>query len=77
MRFASLTSVILAALAAGACNRATPPTAPNATPAEIGAAPPASSTVLGRFAGVGGHSGQGSVTFSGQNGIGRLDFSAE
>lgn len=77
MRTASLTSFILAALALGACSGATPPTAPNATPADIGAAPPASSTVLGRFAGVGGHSAQGSVTFSGQNGVGRLDFSAD
>lgn len=77
MRFASLPSVMLAALAVGACNRATPPTAPNAQPADIGAPPPTSSTVLGRFAGAGGHSGQGSVTFSGQNGIGRLDFSAD
>lgn len=77
MRFASLASVILTALALASCNRATPPTAPNATPAEIGAAPPASSTVLGRFSGAGGHSGQGSVTFSAQNEIGRLDFSAD
>ena len=77
MRFASHAPLLLAALIVGACNRATPPTAPNATPADIGAPPPPSSTVLGKFAGVGGHSGQGSVTFSGQNGVGRLDFSAD
>ena len=56
MRFTSLTSVI-AAVAVVACSGATPPTAPNATPADMGAAPPPSSTVLGRFVGAGGHSG--------------------
>ncbi len=77
MRFSPHATLLLTALAVGACNRATPPTAPNATPAEVGNVPAPGSAVLGRVVGTGGHSGQGGVTFSAQNGIGRLDFSAD
>ena len=57
----------------GACNGATPPTAPNAVPVDAGPAPMGMS-VSGRFVGVG-HHGSGSVKFTVQDGVGSLEFS--
>ena len=59
--------LLAAGLVIGACSSATPPTAPTATPVAVGASPPAGSGALGKFIGVG-HTGQGSVTFTAQNG---------
>ena len=75
MRQIGRTSLLLAALAVAGCNSAVPPTAPDAMLVQPGAAqPPAGSGVAGRWVGVG-HSAQGSVRFSAQNGVARLDFS--
>ncbi len=63
------------ALAVAACSSATAPSAPDATPVPPGPPPPPGSGVTGNFVGVG-HTGQGSVQFTVQNGVGRLDFSA-
>ena len=68
--------LLAAGLVIGACSSATPPTAPTATPVAEGAVPPAGTGALGKFSGVG-HTGQGSVNFTAQNGVGRLDFSAD
>ncbi len=68
--------LIVLSLVLGACKGATAPTAPNATLVDSGSPPPAGSGVLGNFVGVG-HLGRGSVRFIVQNGVGRLDLSAD
>ena len=70
------TGVLALSLVIGACQHASPPTAPNATPVEAGAAPAEGSGVLGTFIGVG-HQARGSVRFTVQNGVGRLDLSSD
>ncbi len=76
MRFMRRSTLLMLALAVGACGSATPPTAPDATPVAPGPQPLAGSGVLGNFVGVG-HVGRGSVRFTVQSGVGRLDFSAD
>ncbi len=73
MRTLPLTSLLVAALL-GACTSAVPPTAPTAMLVEGGATPPVGSGVTGRWVGVG-HGVSGSVRFTVQGGVGRLDFS--
>ena len=75
MRPNNLTSLIAVLLAVAGCNSAVPPTAPNAMVVEPGAPqPPAGAGITGRWVGVG-HNVLGSVRFSVQNGVARLDFS--
>ena len=75
MRHLGLTGLLSAAIAAGGCSSATPPTAPNAMLVEQGTSqPPAGAGVTGRWVGVG-HAVTGSVRISAQNGVARLDFS--
>lgn len=69
------TTCVVLALAIGACTSATAPSAPDAPPAVPGPPPPPGTGVTGNFVGVG-HTGQGTVQFTVQNGVGRLDFSA-
>lgn len=76
MRLIHRSRRLVLALAIGACSKATPPTAPDATPVNPGPPPVAGSGVLGTFVGVG-HVGRGSVRFTVQNGVGQLDFSAD
>lgn len=72
--FALIASFFAAGILAG-CTSATPPTAPDAAPADGAAGmPPMGSGVPGRFVGAGGHLGTGSVRFAVSNGVGRIDF---
>lgn len=73
MRPIALTTLLIVAAFSG-CKSAVPPTAPTAMLVEGGALPPAGSGVMGRWVGVG-HSVSGSVRFTAQAGVGRLDFS--
>lgn len=75
MRYSGLIVSCVAAGIFAACNSATPPTAPDATPADPGVVmqPAVGSGVTGQFVGVG-HKGSGSVRFAVANGVGRLDF---
>jgi len=61
-------------LLTAACNNATPPTAPNAVPVDPSVPRPVGMGVSGRFVGVG-HQGSGTVRFTAENGVGKLDFS--
>lgn len=70
------TFALVAALTVPGCSTAVPPTAPDAVTVADGGAPPAAATTSVRWTGVG-HRVAGSVTFSAQNGVGRLDFSAD
>ena len=75
MRQLGLTGFVAVLLALGACKSAVPPTAPDAMLVEPGMAPPPVTTIVpGRWVGVG-HSARGSVRYSVQNGVARLDFS--
>ena len=75
MRQPFLNSVVATFVVLAGCNSAVPPTAPDAKMVESGAPqPPANSGVVGRWVGVG-HKAQGSVRFSVQNGVARIDFS--
>ena len=76
MRASGRTTLALLALTLGGCSNATPPTAPNAMLVDGGSPPAPGSGVLGAFVGVG-HQGRGSVRFTAQNGVGRLDFSSD
>ena len=76
MRASGRMTLVLLALTLGACSSATPPTAPNAMLVDGGSPPAPGSGVLGAFVGVG-HQGRGSVRFTAQNGVGRLDFSSD
>ena len=76
MRASRRMTLLVLALAMGACSSATPPTAPNAMIVEGGTPPTPGSGVLGAFVGVG-HQGRGSVRFTTENGVGRLDFSSD
>ena len=76
MRLMHRSKLLILALWIGACSSATAPTAPDATPVAPGPLPLAGSGVAGNFVGVG-HVGRGSVRFTVQNGVGRLDFSAD
>ncbi len=73
--FALVASCIAAGILNG-CNSATPPTAPDASPADPGVVtqPLPASVAAVPFAGVG-HRAGGSVRFSVANGVGRLEFS--
>lgn len=73
MRPIALTSLLIVAVF-GACKSAIPPTAPTAMLVDGGTAPPAGAGGLGRWVGVG-HGVSGSVRFTVQAGVGRLDFS--
>ena len=75
MRQLYLTSLVAASIAISGCSSAEPPTAPDASPVQPGMSqPPAGTGVTGGWVGVG-HSARGSVSFSVQGGVGRLDFS--
>ena len=76
MRLMHRSTRLFLMLTIGACSSATAPTAPDATSVTPGPQPVAGSGVLGNFVGVG-HVGRGSVRFTVQNGVGRLDFSAD
>ena len=76
MRVFGRITLLVIAIAMGACSSATPPTAPNAMLVDGGSPPAPGSGVLGAFVGVG-HQGRGSVRFTAQNGVGRLDFSSD
>ena len=76
MLFLSRSAYLLLAVAAGACSSATAPSSPNAPPVPPGPPPPPSAGVQGTFVGVG-HTGKGTVQFTVQSGVGRLDFSAD
>ncbi len=69
-------AVIASALLGLACNGASPPSAPDALPADASLPPPAGTGVVGQFRGVG-HAGTGSVRFIAENGVGRLEFSSD
>ena len=76
MHIVGKTSLEALVLAISACRNNLPPTAPDATTVESGAPPAAGSGVSAAFVGVG-HQARGSVRFTVQNGVGRLDFSPE
>lgn len=76
MRASGRMTLVVLALAMGACSSATPPTAPNAMIVEGGTAPTPGSGALGAFVGVG-HQAGGRVQFTVSNGVGRLDFSSD
>ncbi len=75
MRYSGLLLSLVSAAGFGGCSSANPPTAPDAVTVEpgTGTQPAASSSVSGKFVGVG-HSGMGGVKFTVANGVGRLDF---
>ncbi len=75
MRFLASSSLGALLLLVGACNDATPPTAPDAIPVDPSSVPMGTS-VSGRFVGVG-HQGSGSVKFTTQDGVGKLEFSSD
>ena len=76
MRASGRLTLLVLTIAMGACSSATPPTAPTAMLVDAGAPPAPGSGVLGAFVGVG-HQGRGSVRFTTENGVGRLDFSSD
>ena len=75
MHLLGLTSLFVASMTLVACSSATPPTAPNAMLVDATTSQPQTGMGVARaWVGVG-HSARGSVSFSVQNGVGRLDFS--
>ncbi len=68
--------IVAGALFALSCSGASPPSAPNALPADVSLPPPSGMGVVGQFRGVG-HAGTGSVCFIAENGVGRLEFSSD
>ena len=78
MHFLNSSSLLVLSLGLCACKSAiTAPNAPNASPVDAGSPPPAGSGVLANFVGAGGYAGKGSVRFTAQNGVGRLEFSGD
>ncbi len=69
-------ALLASTLLIGGCGSATPPTAPDAMPVDPGAPPPTGAGSFGTFAGVG-HRASGTVRFSAEGGVGRLEFSSD